>query len=386
MDSMTWTRVPARCAALTLACSLPLSVHAQLMGIFQAGTSVFVQATSKLGAQLTGQNKPQNLEAEREKFFASAQGQFAGMDPATRKQLTALMEKQWSTAEDAILMRNGQAARGEAAPVVDFGKVARDALGGFAVDTGIAAGVTPSGLGGVVQSATLAGLVSGTGSQATGVTPVMAVSGQSALAMSGGFSGAVMTDIAGSGRSAVATAGTAAMTSGVSSFVAAQVSRGMESFGFGVGGTDAFVLSPTTDPTAFFGKRPGELSARDLYRENGNLGYKRVEFLPESGTEAYVPLGGDPAIKAIVYQYDASSGTLRAAFRILKLKPLDFKRVVDGVAQKLGAQPRYSGTESMMRALWADGTFVTADAAQVTAGWSALVPQVYANAAVAANQ
>lgn len=120
----------------------------------------------------------------------------------------------------------------------------------------------------------------------------------------------------------------------------------------GIEGASAeFAIDESIDPLVFVGRHPKELLAKDLYRENGFLGWRRIEASPEPRTEAYAPVAGDAQVKASVYHYDQASGAVIAVFRLLAVVPTDFKKVVDALAAKLQAEPRYASEGAVLRAM-----------------------------------
>jgi hypothetical protein len=359
------------------------SAHAQFMGIFQGVMSATNQVTGKIGNKLTGGEKPVDLEMERTKFYAAVEDSSKGMDEQTKKLLRSNMEAKWQFAEQSFLMRNAQAVRAKNAPLVDFKKVALDAVGGAALQGGMNMAVLGnSGLGGVLQSAAMDGIVTGVGGKSTAGNPAAARLGAAAM----GSSAAGALPSAGMVRAGMAASVAGAATTAVSGVVANGIEQTVSSM------TPAQPLGPeyeideTNHPLDFFGKHPQEWLAKDLYRENGNLGWKLIERAADQTSEAYAPVAGDDHAKVAIFNLDPASGKINAAFRILKVAPGDFVRVVFGVARKLQAEPRYASQGTVLRAVWENGAFVAADTTNVSVGWSALVPATYRAARVSVTQ
>ncbi|MDR5798987.1 hypothetical protein [Caballeronia sp. LZ001] len=346
--------------------------HAQFMGVFQAAMSVVNQATGKLGSKIMGADKPSDLEAERAKFFNAVETQTTGMDKASKAAFQAQLNNQWGSMENALLMRNAQLQHEKSAPLIDLKKVAQDAMGGMAVQMNISS-ITggAGGIGDLMQGAAMNGIVSGVNGQPQGANqyarPVYH-NGTMADAVTGGLTNG---------------AGTA-----VSGAVSGAVKSAVDNVGgvFGNSTSGDYEITEGNDPAVFFGKAPAELSAKDLYRENGNLGWKRLDG-SVAGAEAYAPIAGDEVAKAAVFNFDPATGQLKAAFRVLKATQVDFKKVVDAVSKKYQAQPRFASQGSVLRAVWENGMFVAADSTKVSAGWSSLVNSTYQKAtpAVAMN-
>lgn len=356
--------------ALGMMCSLAAAApaHAQFMGLLNGVMNVANQATSKVGDKLLGADKPVDIEHEREKFLAAMQVQTAGMDQTAKARLLAT----WDLAEQGFLMQNAQAYKRATGPMIDWTAAARETAGGVMLDRGMSnvfSGGSNS-LSGMLSGAAMDGIIAGS----TGSAPA---SGQRSRVTGT----PTPTGLAG-GLDALAGAGKAGVEQGVAGSVAGAVSgitgKAMAQFGFGTA-NKAYEITDAVHPERFFGKHPSAVSKRDLYRENGNIGWKKVEA--SATAEAYAPVAGDDAASASVFNIDAGTGMVVAAFRILNVQPADFSRVVEGVTKALGKAPRYASQGSVMRAVFENGAFVTADSAKVTLGWSQVVTDTYAKAA-----
>lgn len=368
----------SRIRILGLAAALFASsaAQAQFLGIFNGVTSAFTQVTGKLGNKITGGEKAKDIQAERDKFFSTAEAQMAGLDPAARQQLQATMAKSWSMAENSLLLANAQAQRAKDAPLIDLKQVARDTVGGLGAQVGMNSVFGGAGLGDVLKTATMDGVINGMGGQSSAGVATASRSGNYA-AINGSLEGAVTGGVQAGANAAVAQGVTSSVSTGVSGLLGKLTGRG----------NSTFEASDATNPLSFLGKHPSELVGKDLYRENGFLGWKRIDASADLGAEAYAPITGDGPAKAAVFNYDKTTGSVTAAFRVLNADPGQFTNVVEAIAKQLGAAPRYASTGSVMRAVWESGAFVAADSAKVSAGWSAIVPQAYAAAgsAVASN-
>lgn len=354
-----------------LACT---SAHAQFMGIFQGVKSAANQVTGKIGNKITGGEKPVDLEQERTKFYSAVEESSKGMDEQTKNLLRSNMEAKWQFAEQSFLMRNAQASRAKSAPLVDFKKVALDAVGGAALQSGMNIAVLGNaGLGGVLQSAAMDGIVAGVGGKSAAGNPAAARLGAATM----GSRAAGVLPGAGMVRAGMTASVAGAATTAVSGVVASGVEQTMSSMTPAQPLGPEYVVDETNDPLDFFGKHPQEWLARDLYRENGNLGWKLIERASDKTSEAYAPVAGDEHVKVAIFNIDPASGKINAAFRILNVAPNDFVRVVFGVAKKLHAEPRYASQGKVLRAVWENGAFVAADATNLSVGWSALVPATY---------
>jgi hypothetical protein len=340
--------------------------HAQLLGVLNGVMNVANQATAKVGDKLLGADKPVDIEHEREKFMAAIQAQTAGMSPAAKARVLAT----WDLAEQGFLMQNAQAHKRANGPMIDWKEAAKQAAGGVMVDRGMANIFTSSGgLGSVLSGAAMDGIIAGS----TGSAPARGQRGSlAATASQVGLAG---------GATALADAGKAGVEQGVAATVTGAVSgitgKAMAQLGFGAS-AKGYELAESAHPERFFGKHPSTFSKRDLYRENGNIGWKRIES--SATAEAYAPVTGDDAASAAVFNFDPKTDAVVAAFRILTVTPDEFSRVVDGVSKALGMAPRYASKGSVMRAVFENGAFVTADGTKVTLGWSQIVTGLYAGA------
>lgn len=335
------------------------------MGVLNGVMNIANQATSKVSDKLLGADKPVDLEQERDKFHATMQVQTAGMDPESKARLLA----SWDLAEHGFLMQNAQAHKRASGPLIDWKAAAKEAAGGVMLDRGMANVFSGGGgLGSVLSGAAMDGIIAGS----TGNAPVGQRKGLGGAPLAGGLAGGVAA-MADAGKAGVEQAVTGSVTGAVSGLT----SKTMAQFGFGAAGK-AYEVDESVHPERFFGKHPAAIGKRDLYRENGNMGWKRIET--SATAEAYAPVAGDELASAAVFNVDPGTGMVVAAFRILSVQPGDFARVVDGVATSLGKAPRYASKGNVMRAVFEDGAFVTADSAKVTLGWSRLVSATYAAA------
>lgn len=353
----------ALAALVSLGCAAQ-PAHAQLFsGILSGVTSVVNQVGSKVGTSLSG-TKPLDIEAERDKFFATLDKQLAGVDPAARQQLKGTASAQWATAENALLVQNAQLQKQKDGPLVDFGKVARDAAGGVSSQIGMNS-MFGGGIADTVGGSALDGLVAGVAD----TTPVNARAMRAHVRVPG-----------------MGPASPAALASGVGSAVSAGVGS---TVGATVGnlarqmmgsGPAAYAFPETADPRSFLSQVPGRLAGKDLYRENGYIGWKLVDGSPASGAAAFAPVLGDEHVKAAVFTVDKQSGAVNAAFRVLKVPASDFTRVVEGLETYLKKKAFYASSGNTLRAVWEDGSFVTADASRVCVGWSVLAGGLYRDA------
>lgn len=322
------------------------------MGLLNGVMNVANQATSKVGDKLLGADKPVDIEHEREKFQAAMQVQTAGMDATAKARLLAT----WDLAEQGFLMQNAQAYKRATGPMIDWKAAAKETAGGVMLDRGMSTIFSGgNGLSGMLSGAAMDGIIAGS----TGSAPS---SGQRSRVT------ATQEGLAG-GLDALADAGKAGVEQGVAGSVAGAVSgitgKAMAQFGLGAASKE-YEVTDAVHPERFFGKHPSAVSKRELYRENGNMGWKKVEA--SATAEAYAPVAGDDLASASVFNIDAGTGMVVAAFRILTVQPADFSRVVDGVSKRLGKAPRYASQGSVMRAVFENGAFVTADSAKVTLG------------------
>ena len=359
----------ATLVAAGIALALPSHAQGQLIGgIFSGLGNIITQTSNKIGSSVTGGDKLANIEEERTKYFLTTEKQLAGMDPASKKQLMVTLEKQWEMAENALLMQNMKVQQAKDAPLIDFGQVLKASASGVASTVGMGSAMS-GGVGDILTGATLEGLIAG----ATDTAPVNSA-GVRAGIMSGVGYGGVITPA--SPGAVVTGAATTAVAGGVSNAVSnifSGVLRGDKA------AQSEFKFPEKADPTKFLGVAPSTLMGKDLYRENGYLGWKRIDGSQAQGAEAYAPVGGDPNIKAAVYTFDKQTGAVTAAFRILTVPPTEFTKVVQALDAQMGPS-RYASTGSILRAVWADGSFATADQSKITVGWSSLIPAVYAQA------
>jgi len=365
------TVIASAAAFVMLAESAP--ANAQFLGVFQGAMSVLNQATGKLGSKLTGADKPTDLEAERTKFYGAIETQSAGLDANSKQVLRSQLDNQWANIENTMLMRNAQLQHDKSAPLIDLKKVATDTMGGMAVQMNINSVIGGSGMTELMQGAAMNGIIDGVnGRQTTTPTYTRATYNETNTLSNAVTSGAT-------------TAAGNAVGSVVSNTVSGAV--GQLSGQVSGSGSDGYEITEANDPSVFFGKSPTEFQAKDLYRENGFLGYKHLSGATTKGTEAYAPVAGDDLVKAAVFNYDPTTGKMNAAFRVLKATQVDFMKIVAAVSKKEQAQPRFASQGSVLRAVWENGVFVAADPTKVSAGWSSLVSTTYQKAppAVAMN-
>lgn len=350
--------------------------HAQFMGIFQGVMSATNQITGKLGNRMMGGEKPVNIEEEKTKFYSGVQKQMESMDEPTKRLVMNNVDSKWPMVEASFLMRNAQAYRAKNSPLLDLKRIAMDAMGGVALQSNIGrAALGDAGLGGMLKGAALDGIVGGVGGRPSGFNATQARAGAAnmgAMAVGGTPSvSAIMAGVSAPVAGAVSNAVSGAIATGVRSVTS---NTGEQAMG------PEYEISESNHPLVFFEKHPQDWAAKDLYRENGNIGWKQIEASADKTAEAYTPVAGDDFAKVAVFNIEPSTGRVNAAFRILSVAPADFVRVVMAVSKKLQAQPRYASQGNVLRAVWENGAFVAADTGKVTAGWSSLVPQTYRDA------
>ena len=250
------------------------------------------------------------------------------MDAQASQNHRDLIAKQWPAIENQLLLANAQLQAKKDAPLLSLSDVAKATVSGIAAQTGMNAAIvnhTTSPLGGILQSNALTGVISGAENVAREV-------------LSGG---------AGAAGALTAT------------------------------GLD-FPASDAVHPLIFLGEHPGALLARNLYRSNGFLGWKRIE--QSANAQAYASVTGEGAVQYVVYMHDEQSGSVSSAFRVFKVSPAAFGSAVQAYTTMLGAAPRYASEGNVLRAVWESGAFVTADGQKLSAGWSHAVPQLFASA------
>jgi hypothetical protein len=137
-------------------------------------------------------------------------------------------------------------------------------------------------------------------------------------------------------------------------------------------------LTDDLDPSKFLGKTPAELKSADLYRENGFIGWKRIE--QKDAAQVYAPVMPDKVIKAAVYGSDPTSGRVVSAFRVLNASVTSFGPLVTQVTEREKQNPKYASGGTALRAVWPSGTFLTADGNQVYLGWSEQAAQMFSAA------
>ncbi len=369
MQSTSVQRAIRIFATVTMMTAIP--GHAQFLGILGGATSIFTQITGKIGNKITGGESATDIQVERDKYFSTMEQQLAGVDPASKPQLMATFAQQWSFAESAILMRNAQAQRQKDAPLVDMQQVLKDSLGGFSAQVGMAGAFGNASVMDVLGSSTLDGIISGV----SGNEPAKA-GAMRARGMQVGYGG--VTSVAGVAGAAM----TSAVAGGVSSAVNGAVTSAIRTSG----SDPSYKFPAVADPLSFFGKTPNSLVGKDLYRENGFIGWKRIDGSLEQGAEAYAPVSPDSVVKAAVFNFDKSTGSMKAAFRVLAAPPSDFTKVVEGLDVFLGIKGRYASTGASLRAIWPGGAFVTADTTRLVVGWSDLVSNTEQGTPVAKAQ
>lgn len=362
---------PASLACVALCLSLTstgaLAQFSAVEGGVRVLGGIFGQVVNGVSSKVMAADL-KDIQAERVSYFAKIEPQLAGMDPAAKRQHLAAHEQAWGLVEQNLLLQNAQAVRAKDAPLIDVSKIAMDAMGGIAQQANMAAVFGNAGIGDVLTSATMEGIITGAGGKTEGARIRTA-----------------RTTVAGYGAptvgAAVAAQATAEATNVASNTVSSAVGGFIKKMGFG-SDSSKFEANESLHPLKFLGKHPSELQAKDLYRENGFQGLKRIEASAQNSAEAYAPIMGDPAIKAIVYNYD-KSGAVKAAFRLLAAPPDQFNAVVDAVSAQLQEPARYASTGSIVRAVWSSGAFITSDGTKLTLGWSHLVPKTYEKAPAA---
>lgn len=356
------TRIAIAAAVITAA----VPAHAQLGllgavgGALVSGVgSAFGQVADKVTDKITGGDTPADLQAERDKVFGALETRGAHLDEASRASMRRGAEASWVQIEYSLLMRNASIQAKKDAPLLDLMQVGKDMVKSAAASAGVSAAIDGNGLGNVLQSAAMDGVVNGLGS-ASNTANVSVQMG--ALRPTG------LGDLATSGTNAVLGGGVKA---GVSAAVASIIKRDPPA-------KSAVVISEKTHPLQFLGKHPSELKAEDLYRENGFLGWKRVEWNPKSAVQAFAPVAGTWEAKGAVYTADTNTGKVVAAFRVIPGNAGDFVAAVEGYTKLLGAEPQYSNSANVIRAVWPSGAFVSADESKLTSGWSKTVEDQFA--------
>lgn len=332
-------------------------------GVAQGVGSVIKQAGGALGKRMFAKNKLVDIEEERSKFFGSIDAQSAGMDPAARESLLKTMELQWANAEMAILMANAQAVRDQKAPVLDLKQVALDVAEGTLIQAqmvGIAGGL---GVSDMLGSAAIQGVIAGVDGDQGASAPVWS----SSMPIPVGAAPSI-------GDAATTAAGSVAAT-GVQDAVAGAVGGAMAPRPSVKGTVE---LTDDLDPSKFLGRAPAELNAADLYRENGFIGWKRIE--QKEAAQIYAPVMPDKVIKAAVYGSDATSGRVVSAFRVLNASVTSFGPLVTQISEREKQTPKYASGGTALRAVWPSGTFLTADGNQVYLGWSEQAAQMFSGA------
>ena len=328
----------------------PASAQLGNVGIANGVTSAISQVSSGLGKKFLSKDKRVDLQAERDKFFGALDAQAAGLDPDSRQRLMATMEAQWTNIETSLLLSNAQAAAQKKAPMFNLKQLALDVGAGMVVDAqigGITGGATD-----VLGASAMQGVLEGLGGESTG-DPVVWTAGVPV-----GMGGMSVSDAV-AGATASAAAGT--VKDSVAGIVGGATSAPAQP-------TASIKWTDDIDPTKFLGKHPSELVANDLYRENGFIGWKRVETSGES--QIYAPVLGDKQVKAAVFKADPASGRVVSAFRVLGASAISFGPLVEQISEKYKLPSRYASSGDSLRAVWPNGVFLTADSKQLYLGWS----------------
>lgn len=372
---MKFPSIPFSFAVLTLVLAAA-PAHAQFHAIFRGATEAINQVGSKIGTKVMGADQPKDLQAERDAYFANADKQTAGMDPATKVQIMNTLNLAWSGVERSVLLANAQAQAAKDAPWLDFTKIAKEAAGGMATQIGIGA-IGSSGVGDLLGSATMDGVINGMGGRSASASIAAAQMNRPTRASTADVGSAL-----GAGMQAGATQ---AVVGGVSNAVGSAVSGLMGKVGFGGPKEKEFEVTDAVSTTLFFGKHPAQVEGKDLYRENGFLGWQRIDVATDKSAEAYAPITGQGPARASVFNINLETGKVVAAFRVLNAKPAEFTKVVEAYTKKTGSEPRFSSSGSVLRAVWQCGSFVTADETRLSAGWSVVAGQTFSDLAAAAG-
>ena len=317
-------QVLAASVSTALLALTPTLSHAQFLGIFNGVSNVIGQVTSKATSNLLA-GQGEDLQAAYDKFFGAIDAQTEGMDAAAKKNHRKLLEKQWPTMELALLTQNAELQRKKSAPLLDLGEAANAAASGAVNQAGM--------------NATIASSFGGTG---------------------GSILSGAMGDIMQTAKGAS------------SALIGKMTDKGASQ------PTDLnFKPGPELNPLSFFDRHPSTLNPKELYRENGFLGWKRME--QGQNASAYAPVLGDGAAQYAVFKHDVHTGAMVSAFRVLKVSPAAFSAAVSEFSNMLAAQPRYASQGAVLRAVWENGAFVTADAQKMSVGWSENAASTYAS-------
>lgn len=321
---MRAVHVIAASVSTALLALTPTLAQAQFMGMLNGVSNAIGQVTSKATSHLLA-GQGEDLQAAYDKFFGALDEQTEGMDAAAKRSHRQLVEQQWPSMELALLTKNAELQRKKSAPLLDLGEAANAAASGAVNQAGM--------------QATIASASSGTG---------------------GGILAGAMGDIMQTAKGATA------------SLIGKMTDKGPSL------PTDLnFRPGKELHPLEFFGRHPASLSPDELYRENGFLGWKRIEHGEDAS--AYAPVLGDGAAQYAVFKHDVPTGEMVSAFRVLKVSPAAFSAAVSEFSAMIGAQPLYASQGSVLRAIWENGAFVTADGQKMSVGWSQNAAASYAS-------
>ena len=310
-------------AAAAVLALTPAVAQAQFLGVFNGVSNVIGQVTSKATSSLLA-GKGEDLQEAHDKFFGQIDAQTAGMDAAAKANHRKLIEQQWPSMEQALLISNAQLQKKKEAPLLDIGEAANAAVGGAVSQAGLNAAISApfAGTGGSILSGAM-GDIMNTARTASSALVSKIVDGNSPSAPS---------DL-------------------------------------------NFKPGKELHPLQFLGSHPSTLNVDELYRENGFLGWKRME--QSNDAAAFAHILGEGQAQYAVYKHDAQTRAMTSAFRVLKVSPAAFSAAVTEFADMLDAQPRYASQGSMLRAVWASGAFVTADSEKISVGWSQMAADTY---------
>lgn len=344
-------------------------------GLLKAGTNILSNATGKL----FNTDKPTDIEAEHEKFMGQFEETTKGMSDADKAGLRRTFDAQWDAIEGRLLVRNAQVAHQKSAPIIDLKAAALDVAGATALGANLNAGVFgDAGIGSLMQSAALNGVVDGLGGQGTANQTAGIIGMRSNASAMGAMSAGLVPNVGAMAQTAAVQAVAAPVTNAVSGKVSAWVG------GFLGGQTAPAGINESVAPTNFFGKHPQELTRASVKREAGLIGWKRIQKADDGALEVYAPVMPEDAFKAVVFTFD-QAGAVVGAFRMLKGGLTDFRPYADEAGKMVGTSPTFAGGDGVLRALWSDGTFLAADATTMSFGWSVAAKNNFGNLVAAAK-
>jgi hypothetical protein len=352
--------------ASVLSSSVLMAPSAHAFGMM-LGT-IMEQATKQTGkifnkgmGELGLGEKPTNPAEAKAKFLTDYEEMLTGMGPKERKARMKEAESLWAAQEDILLMRNAQLYAEAKKPLFDIKEIAADVVRSQAGTLAMGHAVFGGGMGvaDLVSTSALEGVADGLGGSKSQYSPTKAgiqastmwANGMSGPSVQGQMLGAV------SEKASDAISGTVASLFNVDPSTDTDIDVD-------------FLADSEFSAQSFFGVPVADIRGDSFWGNAGMYGYKRVSGDDNSTTQVFVPVAGDPVIKAVVATFDKQK-VATSAFYVLNVAPVSFRKVYDKITEIHGQKGEFQSSSNALRAVWPDARFVSADAKSLNLGWAA---------------